>query len=169
MNDEHVGLVTDLVEAMRRESDYLSLFGSRLKALETTMAGKQWPELERQIQEMEAVASRVEETEAKRHASYSLLSEKVGFADRVPPLREMLPLLPEESRRLLAEAHRGLSISFHGAEEASGRLGYHARAVGGALATLLGGLFPHRKGRIYSRRGISRPSAEDSVVVDRRL
>ena len=57
---------------------------------------------------------------------------------------------------------------FRSLATATNRLRYFAEALAGTLGRVLEEVFPHRRGKIYSRRGKA-TSVNDSLLVDRSL
>jgi len=72
---------------------------------------------------------------------------------------------PQRDR--LKELARRLKVGVVRVKGSSGLLGYYVRSALQARHQVLEELYPHRKGRLYSRSGRTRSTADESLMLDR--
>ena len=161
-------LTAELNRLMGEESDLLARYARLEERLPEATVARRWPELERMLAEMEELSRLVEETEGRRESCFRELKRSLSL-DEEADFHRLARSLPEEERGTLAESYRRLKIEGVRVRSACARMGHYFRAVAGAVNDTLGELFPHRKGRLYSRRGQTRHAAVDPFIVDRRL
>jgi AAA+ ATPase superfamily predicted ATPase len=77
--------------------------------------------------------------------------------------------LPAAERDELFALYRQLRLALIRVKGNAGLLGFYLRSLSETLQKVLEELFPHRKGRIYSRSGKAREAEDDSLVVYRHV
>lgn len=154
-------------KAMETEARLAEDYAAGLNALQRTIGRHDWEEVEKRIAALRALAGAVEQAEEARARVFQelkvalLLPAEAGFEQAA----EKLP--PAEGEQL-RELHRRLKIAVIRVKGSSGLLGYYVRSALEARRQVLEELFPHRKGRLYSRSGRARASADESLMLDHR-
>jgi hypothetical protein len=128
---------------------------------------RSWPLLDESLTELKGLAEKIEKRDDQRHRSFRTLKGLLGMVDG-EPFRQMINELPEEHRGDLERLFRQLQGSVSKVRTLSGGLFYFFRSVQDSINQILNEVFPYRKGRLYSKRGRSRPPREESVVVDQK-
>jgi hypothetical protein len=163
-----------LKKALRDEAQALNEFASGQKQLQDLIGKRQWTRLDGQIEELKRLASRAEALEDKRLRSYQALKVSLGMGGDPQPLspdgdtvrfEEVVARLPGAERDELFGLFRELKLALIRVKSNAGLLGFYLRSLSETLQKVLEELFPHRKGRIYSRSGKTRDAEDDSLVV----
>lgn len=170
-----------LKKALRQEAQVLTEFAAGQKRLQELIGKRQWTRLDGQIEELKSLASRAETLEEQRHSSYRQLKADLGLGDEPPGrageaaggiarrFEDVVTRLPGPERDELFALYRQLKLAVIRVKGNAGLLGFYLRSLSGTLQKVLEELFPHRKGRIYSRSGKTRETGDDSLVVYRHV
>ncbi len=167
MDEQTTALAEALAACMERESELFLVMGREVDRLRDSVQEKKWAPGLAIAQGLERFAVKVEEADTARDGAYEALCADLGIpSDSV--FSALLSRVDAEQRSLLENRWRNLRTSVIHLGTASNRLRYYAEALGGTLGRVLEEVFPHRRGRIYSRRGTA-TSVNDSLLVDRKL
>ncbi len=154
-----------LKKAMAEEARLLTEYAARLGALQRTVTRHDWEAVERDIAGLRNLTVEIESAEASRLEAYRLLKASLAITE-TQPFEQVVFRLPSPAREQLGEQHRALKIAIIRVKGASGLLGYYVRTMADTRRAVLEELFPHRKGRMYSRSGRTRAAAEESLMLD---
>jgi len=166
--DEHTTvLARRLRDEMEREADLFARLGLEVERLRDSFQEKKWTPGLTIAQGIEQCASKIEESDAVRDALFVSLREGIGCA-RETAFSGVLPLLPDAHREELEASWMKLRVSVVRLKTATSRMRYSAEALAEILNKILEGIFPYRKGKIYSRKGTA-TGVSGSVLVDRKL
>ena len=156
-----------LAKAMDTESRLLGDYAGRLQELQRIIGQRNWEAVEKSISALRELAGEVETAEAARVEAFRSLK-----ADQFLPPEERFDQVaerqPEAERDQLLELGRRLKIAVVRVKGSSGLLGYYVRSALQARHQVLEELYPHRKGRLYSRSGRARSAADESLMLDRK-
>ena len=156
-----------LKRAMEEETRLLGDYAARLAALQGSVGGRNWEEVEKGIAALRSLAGEIEGVEAARVQAYRSLKASLRLSGEEPFDLVASRLGPPAKGELL-DLHRKLKIAIIRVKGASGLLGYYVRSIADARRQALEELFPHRKGRLYSRSGRAKATADESLVLDRK-
>ncbi len=154
-----------LKKAMAEEARLLNEYAARMGALQRTVARRDWEAVERDIAALRNLTVEIESAEAARQEAYRLLKASLSIT-ATQPFEQVASRLDSPLREQLSEQHLGLKIAIIRVKGASGLLGYYVRTMADTRREVLEELFPHRKGRMYSRSGRARATAEESLMLD---
>ncbi len=157
-----------LTALMEKETTLLAHFAARQTELQEAVRGRDWVGLAKTIDELQPLSARIEELDRKRDDSFSDLRIFLR-AGEDESFTQVISRLSFHERQELLNLHRKLKIAVIRLKGACGRLGYYVRSLSDSMSQVLEELFPHRKGRLYSRSGQARAAAEESVIIDRKL
>ena len=167
MDERKTLLARRLRAEMDREAQLFYELGCEVEKLKDSFHAKEWTPGLVIAERIDGFSGRIERAEADREAAFDDLRGELGHCSDTA-FSSVLPRLPEECRGELEESWRGLRTSVVRLKTASGRLRYSAETLADTLNRMLEGIFPHRKGKIYSRKGkATAPSG--SLLVDRKL
>ena len=156
-----------LEKAMDMEAGLLNDYAARLQELQRTIAQHDWDAVQKGIASLRNLAGEVETAEAARVESFRALK-----AEHFLPIEESFDQAAERlegpERDRLKELARRLKIGVVRVKGSSGLLGYYVRSALQARHQVLEELYPHRKGRLYSRSGRARSAADESLMLDRK-
>jgi flagellar biosynthesis/type III secretory pathway chaperone len=157
----------NLAKAMDAESRLLNDYAARLQELQRIVGQHRWEAVEKNIASLQGLAGEVEAAEGARVEAFRLLK-----ADQFLPSEErfdrVLEALSEPERGELQELGRRLKTAVVRVKGSSGLLGYYVRSALQARRQVLEELYPHRKGRLYSRSGRAKSTADESLMLDRK-
>ena len=167
MDQQTTVLVKALKECMERETGIFDEMGQAVERLRVSFQQKEWTSGLVIAQGMERFAPLIERADEARDAAYVTLCGAMGVVPETA-FSSVLSRLSAEHRGMLEQGWRNLRMSVARLSTATSRMRYSAEALAGTLSRILEEIFPHRRGRIYSRRGKA-TSVNDSLLVDRRL
>jgi hypothetical protein len=167
MDDRTGALVARLCQGMDREAVLFSGLVGEVDRLRDAFQGKQWTDSITVAQGLEGHARRIEAAERDREADVAALAAALGLPDG-SPLSVLVARLDPDLRSSLDGSGRRLRTAVFRLKTATGRLRYCAETLSGTLERVLAGVFPHRRGRIYSRQGRT-SEVGGSLLVDHSL
>ena len=160
--------LSKLIHAMKAEMKLFDEFAEGENRLNDLAKRKKWAEMQAVLEELGSLAEKIEECEDSRNAVYLSckaemnLKEDDGFA-------LFLAQVPDKHRETLARLHAGLKKRLLAIKSLSSGLIYYFACMQDSIAQVLGEIFPHRKGTLYSPQGESKESSEAAVVVNHEL
>ncbi len=157
-----------LATHMKRECALLSEFHEAETTMKQRIGEKDWNGLEAIIGEMTRLADDLVDTENLRHAAFERLRLAVGES-RSAGFYQVVVHLSSEDRAMLAGLYRTMKLSVLGVRATGCRVDQHARTINETLHDVLGELYPHRKGNLYSAHGSKIESGSNPLIVDREL
>jgi hypothetical protein len=155
-----------LARAMAVEAGLLNDYSERLQELQRIIGQRDWDAVEKCIAVLRNLAGEVETAEAARVEAFRALKAERHLPDE-ERFEQVAELLPPPERDELRELSRRLKIGVVRVKGSSGLLGYYVRSALQARHQVLEELYPHRKGRLYSRSGRTRSTADESLMLDR--
>ena len=167
MDEQTTALAEALAGLVEREAGLFLVMEKEVDRLRDSVQQKKWAPALATAQGLERFAAKIEETDTARDRTFQDLCAILGLSSDVP-FAILLSRLDVAQRSVLEKRWRSLRISVIRLGTASNRLRYYAEALGGTVGRILEEIFPHRKGRIYSRRGKA-TSVNDALLVDRKL
>lgn len=154
-----------LKRAMQEEARLLNDYAANLRSLQQTIGSRNWEAVERQIVELRGLAGNIESVEARRVEAFRLLKSSLHLPSE-ETFDQVASRLVSPDREELMELHRKLRLAIIRVKGSSGLLGYYVSSMADTRRQVLEELFPHRKGRLYSRSGRTRATADESIMLD---
>ena len=167
MDERTTVLTRALRGTMERETVLFTDLRDEMDRLKEVFQGKKWTASLTVAQGIERFAEKLEEADIERDSAFVELRDALGLP-REMTFSAILPRLPDVERRGLEAGWRDLRMSVVRLKTATSRMRYSAEALADTFNKALEEIFPHRKGKIYSRRGKT-TSVNDAVLVDRKL
>jgi hypothetical protein len=167
MDERTFALSRRLRDEMEREADLFARLCEEVDRLRDALRDKKWTAGLTVAQGMERFAAKIEEADSTRDEAFASLREEIG-CPRETAFSAVLPLLPADWRGELEDSWRRLRTMVVRLKTLVGRLRYSAQSLAEVLNRVLEGAFPHRKGKIYSRRGTP-TGVSGSLLVDQKL
>lgn len=156
-----------LEKAMEWEAGLLADYAARLQELQRIIAQHDWDAVQKGIASLRNLAGEVETAEAARVEAFRALKAE-QFLPAEEGFEQVAERLEGPERDRLKELARRLKIGVVRVKGSSGLLGYYVRSALQARHQVLEELYPHRKGRLYSRSGRARSAADESLMLDRK-
>ncbi len=156
-----------LCDAMDMEAELFSRLGVEMDRLRDSFVAKKWNESLAIAQSFEGAALDIQNADRVRETAFGALKEGLGMPEE-ESFHALLSRVPAEERGSLEESRRKLGASVFRLKTTSGRLRYSTESLAESLNAILEGIFPHRRGRMYTRHGTP-VAAAGSLIVDREL
>ena len=168
MHDKLDITATRLKSEILAELQLLADFSHQIEKIKTYIQEKDWIGLEERLKELDAVATQVDSLERIRHSSFCSLKQQLGLpADA--SFSRVLPALDYNLRSELTELHQQLKLKVLKVRIEYQNLGYYLRNISGFIYRFLEEVFPHTRGKIYSRQGKAAVAAPESIMINREL
>jgi len=155
---------TTLKRTLRAEARTLKDFAELQRGLQQAISKRQWTELSKEIEALRVLADKIEVLEEDRIQAYQLLKDSVHAAGR-ESFSEIVSHLPSGERDELLSLYRHLKAAVIRVKASAGLLNYYVQSMSDALRQILEELFPHRKGKMYSRTGKPKEPGDESIML----
>lgn len=160
--------ISHLKTQLRRQVELLTEFGRKEMDLQRAILERDWSAMNAVMPDLERLSVGLETVERRRHATVSRLKGAGGLpADA--PFSELLGRVRSRDRIELTALYRDLQIAVLKVRNHTSGIDAYVRNSMRTTNTVLGELFPERKGTIYSRRGHQAPVRGSAMVLDHEL
>ncbi|MBN2553824.1 MAG: flagellar export chaperone FlgN [Spirochaetales bacterium] len=153
-----------LKRTLRAEARTLKDFAELQKGLQQAISKRQWTELNGEIDSLRVLADRIEALEEERIEAYRVLKSSLQAGDQ-ESFSQIVARLPADERDELLGLYRHLKAAVIRVKASAGLLNYYVQSMSDALRQILEELFPHRKGKMYSRSGKPREPGDESIML----
>lgn len=150
------------------ELKLLANFSEHIQKIKAFINEKNWIELEKALKELHIIADNVEGLEAIRDNTFHTLLKVLKLSEEAT-IHRILPELDNPLRDELAELHQQLKIKVLKVKIEYQNLGYYLRNLSGFIYKFLEEVFPHTKGKIYSRQGKAAKKVPESIMINKKL
>ncbi|NOY10152.1 MAG: hypothetical protein GXP33_15065 [Spirochaetes bacterium] len=161
-------LIGKFKQEMSIEIQLLDSFFRLEEELHSAIYEKEWTRIEELVSNLKNTGTDIENIDDRRDQYFSAVKKHLGLSV-ASGLSEMLGYMEKEQQEEIQKLHRDLKIRVVKVKGSTGRLRYLFRTLSESLNDILGEVFPHRKGKIYSMHGRPAEYAEESVMVNRNL
>lgn len=168
MDERTTLLLKELEDEMNGEADLFSRLGAQMDEMCVSSQGNAWVAGGGWTGTWDEYASKIEEIEAKRDAAFQALSAALGLSPYTH-FSTMAGRLPMEDRVGLEESYRRLRAAVVRFRISVNRLRYLASTLSETMGRVLEEVLPHRKGRLYSRKGRAAVAAGSPLLVNQEL
>ena len=155
---------TTLKRTLHAEARTLKDFAELQKGLQQAISKRQWTELSKEIDALRRLAEKIEALEEDRIRAYQSLKSSLR-ADGEESFTEIVSHLPAKDRDELLALYRHLKAAVIRVKASAGLLNYYVQSMSEALRQILEELFPHRKGKMYSRTGKAKEPGDESLML----
>ena len=155
---------TTLKRTLRAEARTLKDFADLQKDLQQAISKRQWTELNREIDALRQLAEKIETLEEDRIQAYQTLKSSLQAKEQ-ESFTEIVARLPAKDRDELLALYRHLKAAVIRVKASAGLLNYYVQSMSEALRQILEELFPHRKGKMYSRTGKPKEPGDESLML----
>jgi hypothetical protein len=166
-NNVREALAWKLVDVMETEASLFHRLGIDMDRLKDSFQAKQWSDSLTLAQGFETAAREIEAVDRARDNAFSCLKSGFGFP-QAESFSAVLSRMPPEHRAGLEGTWRKLRTSVFSLKTATGRLRYSSETMGDTLSRFIEGLFPHRRGKIYTRHGTAEKT-DGALLIDKEL
>ena len=160
--------VAALSHAMQEECDLLDQFRKYEAELKACIYGKDWGGLESVIGVLTSMAEKLSDIEAVRHEHFERLRGESLEAPEAS-FYQVIVHLPVSDREHLAAMYRKMKLTVLDIQTITWCINEHVHGINDALQQVLDELFPHRKGRMYSKEGTQAESGTNPMLINRSM
>jgi hypothetical protein len=139
-------------------------FADLQKSLQQAISSRKWTELNNDIDALRQLADKIETLEEDRLQAYQSLKSSLKAKDK-ESFTEIVARLPAAERDELLGLYRHLKAAVIRVKASAGLLNYYVQSMSEALRQILEELFPHRKGKMYSRTGKPKAPGDESLML----
>jgi hypothetical protein len=153
---------------MREEIRFFDNFTVIEEKLNSLAKKKKWLEMQKVLEDLSHVAGLIEKTEERRNLLYLSCKDRFQLNEE-DSFQSFLSKVPSDQRSILFELHRQIKKKLLKIKSLSSGLIYYFACMQDSIAQVLDEIFPHRKGKFYSRQGEARESNDHAVVINQQL
>jgi hypothetical protein len=164
--------IIELHHIMQKEVELLKDFARIEEKLEAQIQKKQWEKVDGIMNQLKAHSVEIEQVEEKRHSSYQSLKQKYGVKNGEgfkAFLKQFMEAGKSGDIKKLEKLHRELRESAYKVKIISSSFSYYYQYMLNVISQFLGEIFPHQKGKIYSKEGKSTQSSPEPLMVNQKL
>ncbi len=154
-----------LGKVLRTQIELLERYCEEEREMRQHLLDRNWPELERVLSRMDGLGRELSDAEQSRLEAFDELCREVGAGEE-DNFYHVIAHLPDHERAEYADLYRRLKMCIVSIRSVTAGIDSYATAKAATLHGVLSELFPHRKGKIYSRTGIPRRQDANPVVLD---
>ncbi|MBN2351864.1 MAG: hypothetical protein JXD23_04775 [Spirochaetales bacterium] len=158
----------NFIQSMKDEAGHLISFASLEEEMQRLVGERRWDGLENAILRLRKKSDAVDRSEEERVRSFQMLKVALGIPDNAGFFK-LLPFIQEENRRTLTEAYRKLKLAVYAVKGATLRLSYYFQSYSETVKKIMGEIFPHRKGKLYSHTGRPTGTIDERLVLDKHM
>ncbi|MDX9800911.1 MAG: hypothetical protein RBT69_06215 [Spirochaetia bacterium] len=129
---------------------------------------KNWPELDRELIEIQNYAEKIDKAETERAKIYQAMKLYCSD-DQTESFYVFVSQYCPEKSAVLASLYRDLKISVMKVKTLTMRIDAYLSTVTTAVRKVLDEAFPLRKGTIYDNKGVNMRVSEPPFILDRQL
>ncbi len=155
---------TTLKRALRAETRTLKDYADLQRSLQQAISKRKWTELNKEIDALRLLVDKIEALEEDRIQAYQSLKGSLQAGER-EGFTEIVARLPAEERDELIALYRHMKAAVIRVKASAGLLNYYVQSMSEALRQILEELFPHRKGKMYSRTGKPKEAGDESLML----
>ena len=158
----------NFIQSMKDEAGHLISFAGMEEEMQRLVVERKWDGLESTILRLRKKSDLVDRAENGRVRSFQMLKVVLGIPEDAGFFK-LLPFIPEEKRRSLTESYRKLKLAVYAVKGATLRLSYYFQSYSETVKKIMGEIFPHRKGKLYSHTGRPTGTIDERLVLDKRM
>jgi hypothetical protein len=158
----------DLKSLILQETELLTRYLELERKLSESVYTRNWEDLNSCLEALEPISEKIAELDSRRDAELTALKEALGAGDS-EGFYQVISRLPKAERNELAAQFRGMKAAVFRLQGLSRQLESYLGTVSGTMREILEELFPHRRGNIYSRKGVAAEPEGNPMVISHHL
>jgi hypothetical protein len=158
----------NLTFLMKRQTELMNSYSEDEKQVLSALKNKDWPALSTALAAMEDKTRILASVEENRHQAYLALKKDLGYSDD-QSFYQVISNFEPEQREEWGNLYRELKFSVLKMQNISFSINSYVYSVTGFLKEMVSMLYPHTRGKIYSREGNTRGAAAMPLIIDRSL
>ena len=160
--------IAHLKAQLKKQTELLGEFGKKEFGLQKAILERDWPAMDSVMPELERLSATLEGVERRRHSVVSKLKVAAGLEEGAP-FAELVLKAKSRDRAELTTLYRDLQIAVLRVKNHTSGIDSYVRSSIRTANTVLGDLFPERKGTIYSSSGAQSPVRGSAMVLNHEL
>jgi hypothetical protein len=160
--------IADVTSQLERQSELLDEFGRKEAELQEAIIERDWLAMDAVIPELERLGDELEGLEREREALVAASKAEHGLSPE-SAFPELLSRVDPAERGELAMRYRDLQVAVLRVKNQTSGIDAYVRNSVRTANTVLGEVFPERKGTMYSKSGAHRPAHGSAIVLDHEL
>ena len=166
---EHMNEIIDKYgNLLKAQTALFGRFNTVLTGLRTAVKKKDWPALEEIIGQLNSIGEKIAEIEQNRNDAWFAIKRLTGLSPDAP-FNTVAARLPGEYGSSITALTAGLKVAVFQVHETIRGLGYYLSSLAGLIQGIVEEVFPHTRGKLYSRNGRAQQNSENPVMVNREL
>ncbi|RKX78390.1 MAG: hypothetical protein DRP87_06455 [Spirochaetes bacterium] len=161
-----VAEVEKLKDLLKEEIEFLNVFCKEQEKIKTFIKNKDWEGLNKSVQKIEALSEAIENIDKERSIGFNRLRKAVLNRDNAS-FYQVIVRLPEDEREVLASLYRKFKLTVCRLQGLTTGIETLVYTLSGTLNQFLEEIFPHRKGKIYTKNGLITFAEENPIVLNR--
>lgn len=161
-------MLKNYVSLLKAETGLFSAFSVLLEKLRVLVKKRDWQVLEKTVEALDSTGGEIIKLENTRHSAFCVLKEKYGLLPDAP-LKMLSPHLGDGWDREITNHSVKLKLEVMKVQTQAKSLNGYIHSVSGFLTRFFEELYPHTKGKIYSRKGMAKENSENPYIVNKQL
>ncbi|MBI9103390.1 MAG: hypothetical protein JEY99_13310 [Spirochaetales bacterium] len=157
-----------LLDTMQTQNLLLKKYRDREEELRQFMKEQNWDEMNLLLERLDLLSNEINTLDIRRDFIFNELLDDAGIEGK-RDFYQLVVRLPINYREELAAEFRKMKIIITQIEGISWAIDVYIRSVGDTVNQVLNEFYPHRKGNLYSKTGVSVPVESNPVVFNREL
>ncbi len=157
-----------LDSVLEREIALLGEFGGNEEAIRSSIFENDWSGLERMLRACEPIVEAIDNLEKERSGLFDDL-KRILREDPSAGFYQVIVRFPHEERERSSTLYRSLKREVLKIQGITWSIDAHVQSVTAVMQQILNEQFPHRKGRLYCRKGNATKPQETAIVFNRSL
>jgi len=164
---EYYELKEELKNIFAAEAEMLNNFASEEQILMKDLQQKDWTNLNAHIKNLNEIGTHIENLETRRNELWQNLMMRVNSVSTPPGFYRFVSELTGTEREDWITRYRKLCVAVVRVQAITSRMDNYVSTNLGSLRGILEEIFPHQKGKIYSKKGYSQNSEQKSLLVNK--
>lgn len=157
-----------LMEIMAEEIELIHQYCRMEQQLKEHLFDKNWKNLEKAIEDTDPITSRINELETKRDSLFTEIKKDLGEPETCN-FYQVIVHLPQEARDRLGDLYRELKFAVFKLQGITSNIDTYICSMKETMNHFLEGIFPHRKGKLYTKNGTTSHIEADPMIISRHL
>ena len=160
--------IAEFTQVMLKETTLFELILAEETLMSMAIRERKWESLEKAIRAIDALENEMKGIESVRELLFETLRDEAGLGIDAT-FYQWAVYLPEAERRQITDIYRSLKGRAFAARAQGAAITSYLTESRTLLASIMEELFPHKRGRIYDKRGGRKESEMTKVVLDKAL
>jgi len=157
-----------LADLMEKETNVLNEISREEENLQQALRKSSWEEMEIIINKLSPLSVKMDRLEIDREKVYQKLKTMLDKKEE-DGFYSIAMHMHGQTREGCLGGYRKMKVALLRMQGITAGIDQYVRTVGDTSRSVLNEVFPHRKGRIYSKTGSEKPVQSDPMILNRHL